>query len=50
MYKPKYKYGGFVYEGHYIHKPKVFAFLQDAKDFCKSYKHATYIRRVKLYV
>lgn len=50
MYQPKYKYDGFIIEGHYKAVPKVFCFLADARAFCKNYKHATYIRKVRLYV
>lgn len=48
IYKPKHKYDGFITEGHYESTPKVFRNVKDAETYCRNYKHATYIKAVKL--
>lgn len=49
MYHPKHKYGDMIFNGYYDDTPKVFLNYKAALDFQKSYKHASYIKKVKLY-
>lgn len=48
MYRPKFKYGGFITEGHYLSHPKLFATKVAAKRFMRTYKHASYLKRIKV--
>ena len=50
IYRPKYKYGGFITEGHYCFTPKVFFTLSDAREFGHTCKHAYFIKKVRIYV
>lgn len=49
MYQPAYKYDGYVNYGHYKSLPKVFNTYEGALRFHHNYKHASFIRKVKLY-
>ena len=48
LYVPKHKYGDTIYEGHYEITPLVFEKYKDACKLYHSYKHAIYIKKVKL--